>query len=391
MRDGDPNRVPEHAWERLALVPAKLKARGAGWLAKRLREEIRRAAHTLYIFISGALRRLACFFFSTQLSKGSLFAIYDLEYYPISYDICWFLVWADLERRKKGLQRLQCVLVPCRDEATRKYPDGYNEVVDSQSRSWRFHNICAPAVSLVPGTGSIMCSSRSWANDVDLISRARIPSGSPPPLSSLYRQTIAGLTAQGANWQGLSASVQGRRYVTQWLEAHIGQRKAVVITLRQYGVDVERNSALEEWAAFAHSLNMDIYCPVIVPDTDNSMAPEGALSGLPLFTPAAWNIGLRMALYELAHLNMFVNSGPGSLCILNRQCRYLFFKVTAATYLASEDMLRQMGFERNTSPSFATPFQKWVWEPDNRAILRREFNAMTAKIESAAPCPWPKA
>ena len=36
-----------------------------------------------------------------------------------------------------------------------------------------------------------------------------------------------------------------------------------------------------------------------------------------------------MAINELAYLNMFVNSGPGSLCFLNRKCcRYLFFKVT---------------------------------------------------------------
>ena len=89
-----------------------------------------------------------------------------------------------------------------------------------------------------------------------------------------------------------------------------------------------------------------------------------------------------MAIYELAYVNMFVNTGPGSLCILNRRCRYLFFKVMAQSRLATEEALQRLGFAINTSPPFATPFQKWVWETDDCNILRREFDAMVSRIEA---------
>ena len=333
-------------------------------------------------FISRVLRRLVYSIVRGWLSKGILFAVYDLEHYPISYDIIWFLVWVDLKRRREGLKHLQCVFVPCRDKTTEQLREGYDAVVDSQSRAWRFNNICVEATALVPGCGCVVSNTRAMADDMAVIARMFATSANPDSLPTIYRETIDGLTAEGSNWNGLSASIQGRRYTAQWLEAHIGNRKPVIITLRQYGFDAIRNSALEEWAAFAKNLDLATYGPVIIPDTDNAMAPVPELADFPHFSEAAWNLGLRMAVNELAYLNMFVNSGPGSLCFLNRKCRYLFFKVTTPTILATDKQLRRLGFEPGQSPKFATPFQKWVWEPDNRDILRREFDAMVSKIET---------
>ena len=45
---------------------------------------------------------------------------------------------------------------------------------------------------------------------------------------------------------------------------------------------------------------------------------------------ASFSLPMRLALYESAYLNMFVNTGPGSLCILNAQCDYLYFRADNA-------------------------------------------------------------
>jgi len=375
-----------HIVLRTFLIPVKLYKKGGAWFLGRAKEELDQIARRLLWSIDAYWHRLLA-----TLNRGdpdklplcaeTLFAYYDLDVYPISYDIAWFVVWADLKRQQRGLQRLQCVFIPCRNEATRKYPDGYDAVIDRESRAWRFQNICVPVASLLPNTGIVVSNGPILTEAVNSIAHTRVPRGHPPDLPSIYRQTTADLTSQGSNWKALSASQQGLRYVTEWLDNHVGDRKPIVITLRQYGVDVERNSALDEWLVFAKTLDPTIYCPIIVPDTDNSLNFIPGFSDIPQFALAAWNVGLRMAIYEMAYLNMFVNSGPGSLCMLNRQCRYIFFKVVTPTALASEETLRQMGFERNSSPSFATPFQKWVWEPDNRQVLQREFDAMVERIE----------
>src|SRR5262249_11997486 len=120
MEKDDLNRVPTRAWDRLALSPAKLRARRARWLTKRVGQEAVTVAPRSVPRIARPQRRVAHLLFSPWLAKDTLFAVYDLEHYPITYDILWFLVWADIQRRNRGLPQMQCVFVPCRDEKAEK-------------------------------------------------------------------------------------------------------------------------------------------------------------------------------------------------------------------------------------------------------------------------------
>jgi len=300
----------------------------------------------------------------------------------------WFLLWAELKRQKQGLEKLQCVFVPISDHAKRKFPPGYDAVVDHTSREWRFRNICLPAVELIAASGGpLVCGSRGQLEAMQLFVRHRLPRTRDlepaPSLATIYRETSSGLAEISGRW-GLTAPSQGMRYVRSWLDRIARGRRPVVITLRQYEVDPQRNSSIDDWARFARELDPTLYCAIIVPDTDRSLEPQGLLEGLPIFREASWNLGLRMALYELAFINMFVNCGPGSLCILNSVCPYLFFKISVeGVELASTNTLRLMGFVAGETPRFATRFQRWVWEDDRLDVLRREFAAMASTIEES--------
>lgn len=381
------DQVPNSLIERLALIPSKFRERGFPWFFRRVFAEGLR----FLLMVRGKFLlvfRVFLYFDPNRryLAKKVLFAYYDLDVYPISYDICWFLVWADLERKRRKRDRLHCVFVPISNEEQRSFPEGYDQVIDRNSRAWRFRKICVAATDLLPNVSVTVCEGRQHADALKLISHNNLPSGFSPSLPVIYQQTILGLLKEGSKWKGLSASIQGKRYIAQWLSCFVGEKRPVVLTLRQYGVDLGRNSAIEEWIAFAKGLDRGIFQPIIVPDTDSAMLQLSVLDGLTVFREAAWNLDLRMALYESAYLNMFVNSGPSSLCILNRSCRYLFFKVMVPSlFLASEENLKRMGFERGTTPPFATLFQKWVWERDDRDILQREFEAMVKHIEDNQP------
>ena len=375
------------------MLPQKVRDRGIGWLLRRLIQlswvpfvvlatlaaSARRALIRRLILLDGNL--------NVQRS-GTLFAIYDLDVYPISYDILWFLVWADLERERKGLNRLQCVFVPIGDQEKREFPPGYDAVVDRISREWRFRNICLPAADLLSSSrGVTVCESKEQLGALRLMMAHQIPDEAPMepalPLPTIYRQATESLARKTGTW-GLRASEQGKRYVRDWLAPLTHGRRSVVITLRQYDVDAPRNSNRAEWARFARWLDPARYCPIVVPDTDKAFEPHTEFEGVSMFREAAWSIPLRAALYEVAWLNMFVNCGPGSLCILNSACRYLFFKVKVEeVQLASAKTLKFMGFAEGRTPAFATPFQRWVWEDDRLEVLQREFGEMAARIDDA--------
>ena len=181
----------------------------------------------------------------------------------------------------------------------------------------------------------------------------------------------------------LRASVQGMRHVDGWLAQHAAGRKPIVITLRHYGYGTARNSDLSAWMEFVSGLDRSLYAPVVVPDTEGALAAAPEFGGAPVFTAAAWSLGLRMALYERAYLNLMVNTGPHLLCMFNERCRYLMFKVlTPSVRQTSEAYMRFLGFEIGAQPPFASPVQRWVWEDDRPEVIAREFMAMCRTIET---------
>ncbi|MGE0876750.1 MAG: hypothetical protein AB7O31_18955, partial [Burkholderiales bacterium] len=98
---------------------------------------------------------------------------------------------------------------------------------------------------------------------------------------------------------------------------------------------------------------------------------------------AAWNVHLRMAIYERAFLNLAVVHGPMELCWYNECCRYLLFCPVNTAALTAEDVLRREGFEPGGQLPFARPWQRWVWEADEPDAIRREFAAMQDSPDAA--------
>lgn len=375
------------AFRRIALLPRKIFERGFWWFVAKLFEIF--GSYGTKIF--DGFRRLVFKVvpFASYFAKDVQVVQYDLNVYPISYDICWYLALADLERKKRNRSHLHCVFVPVEDHENRAYPPGYDAVVDQTSRRWQFQNICIPATSLIPACeGFTVCNTRAQVKALELLAPGHWPRANStsqhPALSAIYQQLMNCLQGNTSDW-GLRAPEQGLRYMKRWLEERARGRKPVVVTLRQYAVDVERNSNVADWIAFLTGLDQAQYLPILVPDTDCAVEVDRRFDLLTQCTEAAWNLGLRMALYESAYINMFVNSGPASLCVLNPRCRYLLFKITVpGVHLVSEGTLREMGFEPGDTPVFATPYQRWVWDEDRYSVICREFDAMVQRIEDPA-------
>lgn len=309
----------------------------------------------------------------------TLYLFYDLEIAPITFDFCWALVLADIHRKKLGLKHLQVVFVPGPSDGLRTEMVDYERVIDKEARYWRKSNLILPLTRLLPTcTGLIVCATRKEA---DFIHKKIAHHIYPPHYSTTFPvvHTINDAsTHKSQAILALHATKAALKYTQQWIETRATGRKTIVITLRQYNYMPNRNSNLNAWLNFAHSLDPKKYFVVIVPDTEVAMyKPAADLIAFEHFTEACWNIELRAALYESCYLNLGVNNGPFALCWLNKHCRYLMFKVvTEDVPQTNTETLKKYGFVPGESPPFAQKYQKWVWEPDTEFIIKREFQAM---------------
>src|SRR5205823_11820303 len=189
--------------------------------------------------------------------------------------ILWFLAGADLQRRCLGLERIHVVIVPGSDDGLRKENPSYEAVVDREARCWRIHNILIGAVGLLPSCiGFTLAASRYEAAVIRSgAAVCHYPRGYEPilpvahhPNDSLY-PARAGTRPIGV----LRAGAQGLRYIDQWLASYAADRRMITITLRDYEYNPGRNSDVAAWVDFVRELDLRIWFPVFVLDTERTL------------------------------------------------------------------------------------------------------------------------
>jgi len=325
---------------------------------------------------------------SPDANGDTLYAFYDLQVAPITYDASWFAAAADLARRRHGLQRVHFVVVPGTKNGVREERAAYEAVVDPALRVWRLHNIVIPIFTFVPAcAGYTVLPGREAAEPLRAAAGAHLyPARYEPALPVGHHPSeLLGPDAAEAGIGVLRSSEPGLRFVEHWASPRLRGRQMVTITLRDYAFMTARNSNLAAWAAFARRLDPAAYLPVFVLDTERTLDPAPAFfEGFEVFREASWNVGLRMALYESSYLNLGVNNGPLLMAALSDQTRVLVFKIiTPSVPQTTEEFMRQLGFQIGGQLPFATPFQRLVWEDDTLEVIEREFTAMVARMGRA--------
>lgn len=321
----------------------------------------------------------------SEITDSSLTAYYDLAVSPISFDFAVFLILAELHRRETDSDRLRVIIVPGGQDGFREDDSAY----DIDNKRWRLQNIIIPLTTLLDHEVALeICPNRNAA--ANLMTRHKgpvFPEGYTvaEPVADFFLSSIVAASARGKAIPSFRAGPQALRYMSEWLGHQAGDKKPVTITLRESDYNLNQNSNLEAWISFAGDLDLDIYCPIFVPDTAKCFAPQPEpLLSFRTCTVAAVNLQLRAALYELSWLNMMVPNGPGELCRLSDSIRYLYFKVVSGTADTTSTLLiASQGIEIGGQLPHATPFQRLIWEPDDHAAIIREFDTMARRIGDA--------
>lgn len=364
------------------------------------REDVRNAiAHSLHDAGFRHVHWIGIHFSLGQISRvddesSVLYFFYDLSVNALNYEYLIALGHADAEREKRGLKRLHPVVVPqmkshifdwsrqsIREEGTSLESDNY----------WFLHNVIVPSAALLASCSSMtLCGTRDEAKTLgNGINVSKFPPDynpdCPTELDSIRLLTNTEIYGgRGYGQPFLSRSVS-KAFINQWLTAHgLEKEKVIVITLRQNGLQKMRNSNFVAWNCFAEKIRKKGFVPVFVKDTYSDFEAD-ELGDYLVFHPASWNILLRMALYEIAYLNLTVNSGTVALCALNSNVRYLnFIYVSEEEYVGSKSYHETSGTPVGSQYPGSTPYQRWVWGGGSCCeTILDEFNSMCVVIENA--------
>lgn len=348
------------------MVPLHLLARGIGAVRSKLRQPAARK-------LPGSDRLLTVFF--------------DLDVSPLTYDIISYLCGAELERRRRGLDEIQVVFVPGTFGRLRAELADYESKVDPDQRWWRLHHLVIPATSLLPScSGYCLATSRQQAQLLqDGLAGPVYPAGYSVrfPVGMKTREVRDAARAGEEIWPLLRSPVQAIRLIETFIRnctASPDGRRMVVITLRQYAYMPQRNSRLADWATFARDIAGKGYHPLFLLDSERAFdGTPVELAGLLVMTEAPWNLQLRLALYEVAWLNMMVAHGPMELLWYSERSSYLVFLEPGMAPQSQPQMLEDQGHRIGEDMPFARPKQRMVWGGDRLEVLQREFTRFEAE------------
>ena len=305
-------------------------------------------------------------------ATSSLYAFYDLGVSPLSFDFVCFLVEAERYRRSESFSHVHLVFVPPNESF--KFEE---KLYDTQHETWRLTNLLVSSCWLLPSCRNLtVCRTREEAREIkNQIVGPVFPQNYSVEVPVAHHHTGWPILAahQGINLQFLEAPPQARAYARQWLNTHAGGKKPVVLTLREASFTPKRNSNFKVWAGIAQKLKQSGFFPVVVRDIETvSEAHPPELDGIATFSTAAFNLEMRMALFEESHICAFVSNGPSTPCYYSRNVRYIYF-VTGEWLDRENTSFNRVGIVWGSTPPFANNYQRWIWREQDADAYAEEI------------------
>lgn len=309
-------------------------------------------------------------------SKRTLYAVYDLEQNPASFDACVFANAAECYRIEKGFDDICFVVISPILKYGRLCDANFYKNGDERAFKERIDFLLMPIFTLIPSHSStIHFSDRS---DVEpfLVDKHRFPEQyKTDEPCDVHNPILMFNLPQPIGF--FQAPERARGFVKDYFSEQ-DTRRLVTFTVREYLDEPYRNNDIVELSKFIDSLDLTIYRPVLVRDTENAGKPP--LKGIEKYENypmASLDIGVRMALYERAFMNFFCNNGTASLAAFS-QSNYIIFKLKDESIrcTSTEFFKRRFGIdEANRQYLWANHKNQIInWAYDSCTNLKREFN-----------------
>lgn len=330
-----------------------------------------------------------------QREGGSLLAICDFAAFPLSYDVAVFLAVAERKRIGLGCRWLDVAIIIHHDDPIQDNTPDTNPVQQGHAKSVAY-NLAVDMTRLLKSQGSVLVFHDRTEFEIFLRSAALnhpvFPEGydiNRPNYASKKRMPpLYGFR----HFFGENASVDELPFEAPALYQQLARdliaksspkKPFITITLRETPHQPERNSSLEDWQRLIdHFEGKNINFAVL--RDFYALENPPVLSGKNVFEvpEAVVSLPLRVALYQEATLNLFVNGGPATICVLTQGAKYLVFNVGNSENGKDVEQLRfQHGLNPGESPIPDMPACRYVWHSDTFATLRDEVEATLKSLE----------
>ena len=291
----------------------------------------------------------------------ALQAYYDTRFAPITFDYANFLVCAEAYRQSIKLPRINLHIVASsfRDISVRDVK------FMSDEKLWRVNHILMRIPNLIPSISQITL----YKTPPETISYPTFPSTYPPrtPEESLtvtpyLMDRVSKFHNLGCNVQPFTASNHAKKLIKDFT----GDKPYFTISLRTSHFQVARNSRLEEWYKVYSALKESKFNVFVIPDFEDVLTNNEARKyDWKLAEFAAFELDLRLALYENAIDNLCVSNGTSTVAYYSSSPVKMFkILVDGINSTSEKALMYSAGVAKGTSPSFYKENQKWIWKDD---------------------------
>lgn len=275
--------------------------------------------------------------------------VYNVPCSPVSYDFLNWLVDAEMNRRMKG--------APSPLKVAFWFGRDGNVGFDSGPRQQMFERVVKPSL--------------------DLIGAVHDPSATDGHSKSFFA------TRDIVNAHRRGFEVPKFRTLTHkpWASKRFGARPPITITLREMDLYPYRNSNMDAWLKLAYYLENRGERVVFVRDTAKAHYPMGqSFESCP---EASIDLHYRMALYEIAKLNLFVSNGPATLGWFGNFPWISFIRIEADGHEYAPNTPSfwrdNIGIEVGSQLPWSRAHQRIVWQPDDYENILRAVKAWEAQ------------
>ena len=302
-----------------------------------------------------------------------LTAVYDLQVCPCSYDFFQFLIGAELHRKRYSYHSINLVFLPGPKNGFRE-----DQLRSNDQNDLFFKNVIIPGLSVLPSISSFHSYS----------SRKEFRFKSKPKLSSVYprgykvEKPIADYVFHGVVASQLreeemvffEAPDYCKKIAHEYLNKIAGNKKVVVLTTRELSrEDSGSRSILKEvWKDFFAQLDPDFYQPLIIRDTSTAFSTDRLFNGVPELSAASIHLPLRLAIYQLSHLNFFKNNGPAVFGYYSKANAIIFNEFDSRHHALSEEYYKMhYGMKRGCQLPLTPQNSLILWGKENVAVLNQ--------------------
>lgn len=337
-----------------------------------------------------------------DFADHTLYAVYDLGFSPITFDVLQFLQLADIERRRRRFKRVSFVFVLATKRRFREQTPK-DMAVQVQDKHWRLRHIHMEACWLVPA-----CSGVQVFFDRGEAQRLLVNVGegqifpakyklTEPKVSFLVAHVVGAYRSTGLSGLVFQATQSGLDAVDRWIEAERITKPIVAMTLRNSSYESTRNASLDDWLRFAHQIAADGYQPVFVPDIDEAFTAtrKDYQTDFPTYWPAPVNMELRAALYRRAHICMSDNGAAAFIHHWMPHCPSIVFQppskipnVFHKTKEGQAGIERVFGIKIGEQLPYCEPYQRLAWCDDTFENILNEFRRLEGLMANADARTW---